>query len=89
VQLAAILTKPIKPSQLYEALTAALGSPHTAAARATPPPSNDARMAEEMPLRILLAEDNVVNQKVASRILQVFGYSADLATNGVGPRLGT
>jgi len=82
-QLAAVLTKPIKPSQLYEALIAALGSSHTAAARATPPPSNDARMAEEMPLRILLAEDNVVNQKVALRILQVFGYSADLATNGV------
>jgi len=83
VQLAAILTKPIKPSQLYEALTAALGSPQTAAAAPIHRPSNDARMGEEIPLRILLAEDNVVNQKVASRILQVFGYSADLATNGL------
>jgi signal transduction histidine kinase/CheY-like chemotaxis protein/HPt (histidine-containing phosphotransfer) domain-containing protein len=83
VQLAAILTKPIKPSQLYEALTAALGSPQTAAASPIHRPSNDARMGEEMPLRILLAEDNVVNQKVASRILQLFGYSADLATNGL------
>ena len=83
VQLAAILTKPIKPSQLYEALTAALGSPQTSAASPIHRPSNDARMGEEMPLRILLAEDNVVNQKVALRILQVFGYSADLATNGL------
>ena len=83
LQVAAVLTKPIKPSLLHDALIAALDPSRAPAKRQAPPTSGDTPMAERIPLRILLAEDNVVNQKVALRILEVFGYSADLAVNGV------
>lgn len=43
----------------------------------------DPHMAKNHPLRILLAEDNIVNQKVAIHILQRMGYRADVAANGL------
>jgi CheY-like chemotaxis protein/HPt (histidine-containing phosphotransfer) domain-containing protein len=77
------LSKPIKASQLYDAL---IGIADTSAARSTRIPSRqqiDPQMAARRPLRILLAEDNAVNQKVALKTLGRLGYRADVAANGL------
>ncbi|HET9488988.1 MAG TPA: response regulator, partial [Methylomirabilota bacterium] len=84
VGFAAHLTKPIKPSQLFDALAAALVGQPTRVEKRTPSRVElDSEMAQRHPLRILLAEDNVVNQKLALRLLEQMGYRADIAANGL------
>ncbi|MEO8674913.1 MAG: GAF domain-containing protein [Casimicrobiaceae bacterium] len=82
---AAYLAKPVRQSQLFDTLVGILV--HDAARKAAPatrePLRLDPAMAARHPLRILLAEDNVVNQKLALRLLQQMGYRADLASNGL------
>ncbi|HSY16979.1 MAG TPA: response regulator [Candidatus Acidoferrales bacterium] len=73
--------KPVKPAQLCAALERALLSPRTPA-RATEPPKPATTLAETLPLRILLVDDNAINQKVAVRILQQLGYVPEVAGNG-------
>jgi PAS domain S-box-containing protein len=81
---AAYLHKPIKPSQLFDALVSVLAEqPVHVAPRAAGRSELDPGMAGRLPLRILLAEDNVVNQKLALRFLAQMGYRADLAGNGL------
>jgi signal transduction histidine kinase/DNA-binding response OmpR family regulator len=77
------LAKPIKPSLLFNAM-AQIFARHPVPTRQTLPasPFVDDK-AEVRPIRILLAEDNVVNQKVALRLLERSGYSADVAANGL------
>jgi signal transduction histidine kinase/DNA-binding response OmpR family regulator len=81
---AATLNKPLHQSQLFDTLVTLLGDGDAPKAAApVVKPKIDATMAQRHPLRILLAEDNVVNQKLALRLLQQMGYRADLASNGV------
>ena len=81
VEFAAYLTKPVKPSQLYESLTGILGGAETIAA-STAPVSED-RLAQRLHLRILVVEDNPVNQQLMLLLLEKLGYRADVAANGV------
>jgi len=80
----AYLAKPMRQSQLFDTLVSLLAhEPAPKAAVAPGKPQLDPGLAARHPLRILLAEDNVVNQKLALRLLQQMGYRADLASNGI------
>jgi two-component system, sensor histidine kinase and response regulator len=82
----AYLIKPVKQSRLFDCLINVLG---TAAAEHVFVPPKDVNAAEPAVLeanghhtRILLAEDNIVNQKVALGQLRALGFTADAAANG-------
>jgi CheY-like chemotaxis protein len=77
------LTKPIKPTQLHETLVRVLFGNRPAARQSTGPARLDPTLANRLPLRVLLCDDNIINQKVALRLLQQMGYRAQLAANGV------
>ena len=78
----AFLTKPARQSQLYDCLATIMGAPHAgqgtamAATPATTPAGGHAST------RILVAEDNVVNQEVALGVLAKLGFGADVVSNG-------
>jgi signal transduction histidine kinase/CheY-like chemotaxis protein len=72
------LTKPITRSELLGAISAALGQAKRAERRTTAEPlANGARTR-----RILLAEDNVTNQRLAVRVLEKRGHTVVVANNG-------
>ncbi len=80
----AYLTKPIKVSQLYDCLVTVLGVTQEETGKQSQQiiTRHTLREAKKRRLRILVAEDNVVNQKVALRILQKLGYRADAVADG-------
>jgi len=80
---ATMLTKPIKQSQLFNVLAqvfATIPPPPPAPSTVSP---FDTTLAQRLPLRILMAEDLVVNQKLLHLLLGKFGYRADIAANGL------
>jgi PAS domain S-box-containing protein len=83
VEFAASLTKPIKPSQLYDTLMNVFGPAPAGVQAAAPREGPVEQLAQRVPLRILVAEDNAVNQQVALLLLKRLGYRADVAADGL------
>jgi len=76
---ASLLTKPVAQSDLLDAILIAM---HVAPAAQPPSPADVEMPVERLDLRILLAEDNVVNRAVATGILEKHGYALTHAENG-------
>jgi signal transduction histidine kinase/CheY-like chemotaxis protein len=77
---AAQINRPIRRRNLHRVLSQVLSGK---AARPNTTNASDTGLARRMPLRILVADDNLVNQKVARRLLERWGYSPDGAWNGL------
>jgi PAS domain S-box-containing protein len=80
VGVAAALSKPVKQSELWDAIISALHVPGRQKAR--PSAARTRARAARQPLRVLLAEDNPVNQEVAVQMLERRGHSVIVAENG-------
>ena len=79
----AMTSKPVKSAALHAALVQAISGARPAAKKVATGNKMDPTLASRVPLRILLTDDNIINQKVASRLLQQMGYRADVANNGL------
>ena len=79
---AAYLNKPIKPAALLDSLLHAICLDATRA-QPLPPAPVPLNLADSLPLKILVAEDNTVNQKVVQQLLAHLGYRADLVASGI------
>jgi CheY-like chemotaxis protein len=77
----ASLTKPVKPSYLFDVL-AGLFSSRKEVHRPKPGNELDRELGKRLPMRILVAEDNTINQKLLLTLLSRMGYRADVASNG-------
>ena len=78
------LTKPVRQSHLRDCIATSLGKRN---ARPTPvprtiAPSGSTPARENSAVNILLAEDNIINQKVALKLLKQLGYNVDVANDG-------
>jgi PAS domain S-box-containing protein len=79
----ALVSKPIRQSRLYEALASGVGA-RSATPQPGAPPATGAGEASNGASghRVLVVEDNPVNQLVALRLLQKRGFAVDVAANG-------
>jgi signal transduction histidine kinase/CheY-like chemotaxis protein/ligand-binding sensor domain-containing protein len=79
----AILTKPVKQKPLLEVIQTQLNArPKTADTAVALSTTLNKDLALQFPLRILVAEDNLINQKLIIKVLNKLGYQPDIANNG-------
>jgi PAS domain S-box-containing protein len=85
-----VLTKPLRQAQLLEALGKTIVHSGSSAAPAPapietprPPSQLDPTLGKQFPLRILVAEDNAVNQKLIAGLLRRLGYDPQIVGNGL------
>jgi len=78
-----LLTKPVKSGPLFNAVKNILADTRSLAKQPPHGTGDHAKLAEPCPLRILIAEDNPVNQRVTALLLQRMGYQPVVVTNGV------
>jgi len=80
----AYLTKPVKQSQLYESIAMVMGLSRRSepARKRSLITQHTLKEAARARYKILIVEDNIVNQKVAARMLEKVGYRCDVAANG-------
>ena len=76
------VAKPLRPAPLLETISRAITGTTQQEKRAPTASPFDAHLAERLPLRLLVADDNAVNQKVAMMLLKRLGYTADAVANG-------
>jgi signal transduction histidine kinase/HPt (histidine-containing phosphotransfer) domain-containing protein len=74
--------KPVRAPQLLDALYRAMNIQLQREKKGASGPALDATLATRYPMRLLLADDNLINQKVGLSVLRKLGYRADIANNG-------
>jgi signal transduction histidine kinase len=75
--------KPVRPSQFYDAFSRTIEGRTKQEKKAPASSEFDGEMASRLPLQILLADDNIINQKVGTKMLEKLGYRPDTAANGI------
>ena len=75
--------KPIRPAQLLDALCRAMSVQLHREKKTAHIPVLDSTLAQRLPLRVLLADNNPINQKVGMSVLQKLGYRANVVQNGI------